>query len=118
MTERAVLGCAGVFAEKVLLEKTGGERKNAARGVAARTTSTAGAAGLTWRLVLRANTVVAAAGSLHTPALLLRSKLSVNGNVGRHLRLHPATAVTGAFAQVCMRGPPVTACGHFLWHAA
>ncbi|RHZ03960.1 hypothetical protein DYB31_015115 [Aphanomyces astaci] len=40
------------------------------------------------RLVVKAKTVVCCAGSLHTPALLLRSGLS-NPNIGRHLRLHP-----------------------------
>jgi choline dehydrogenase-like flavoprotein len=41
---------------------------------------------------VRAAAVVCAAGSLQTPALLRRSGLS-NPNIGRHLRLHPATAV-------------------------
>ncbi|RQM20819.1 hypothetical protein B5M09_010240 [Aphanomyces astaci] len=40
------------------------------------------------RLVVKAKTVVCCAGSLHTPALLLRSGLR-NPNIGRHLRLHP-----------------------------
>jgi choline dehydrogenase-like flavoprotein len=43
---------------------------------------------------VRARAVVAAAGALETPALLLRSGLA-NPNVGRWLRLHPATAVFG-----------------------
>jgi len=41
---------------------------------------------------VRAAAVVCAAGSLQTPALLRRSGLS-NQNIGKHLRLHPATAV-------------------------
>ena len=61
----------------------------AARGVRART-----AAG--HRLDVRARAVVAACGALNTPALLRRSGLD-NPNVGRHLRLHPATAVWGVF---------------------
>jgi long-chain-alcohol oxidase len=44
---------------------------------------------------VRARTVVVAAGSLETPALLLRSGLG--GQVGRNLRLHPATTVAGVF---------------------
>ncbi|RHY28948.1 hypothetical protein DYB32_005572 [Aphanomyces invadans] len=52
----------------------------------------------TVRLVVKANTVVSCAGSLHTPALLLRSGLS-NPNIGRHLRLHPVTTVHGFFPQ-------------------
>ena len=40
--------------------------------------------------------MVAACGAIHTPALLKRSGLS-NANIGKHLRLHPATAVFGVF---------------------
>jgi len=39
---------------------------------------------------------VAACGAIHTPALLRRSGLQ-NANIGKHLRLHPATAVFGVF---------------------
>ena len=45
---------------------------------------------------VRCRAVVAAAGAIETPALLLRSGLE-NPNVGRGLRLHPATAVFGIF---------------------
>ena len=45
---------------------------------------------------VRSRAVVAAAGAIETPALLLRSGLK-NPNVGRGLRLHPATAVFGIF---------------------
>ena len=51
-----------------------------------------------FRLVFRAPIVVAAAGSLHTPALLLRSGLK-NRNIGRGLRLHPSLVVLGRFPQ-------------------
>jgi choline dehydrogenase-like flavoprotein len=47
------------------------------------------------RLQVRARAVVAAAGAIETPALLLRSGLG--GQVGRHLRLHPGTAAFGLF---------------------
>ena len=47
------------------------------------------------RLKVRARAVVAAAGSIETPALLLRSGL--RGEVGKHLRLHPGTAAWGFF---------------------
>jgi len=47
---------------------------------------------------VRSRAVVAAAGAIETPALLLRSGLR-NPNVGRWLRLHPATAVFGLFAE-------------------
>ena len=49
------------------------------------------------RLVVRARAVVAAAGAIETPALLLRSGLG--GQVGRHLRLHPGTAAIGSFEE-------------------
>jgi long-chain-alcohol oxidase len=47
------------------------------------------------RLRVTARAVVAAAGAVETPALLLRSRLG--GQVGRHLRLHPGTAAFAVF---------------------
>lgn len=47
-------------------------------------------------VTIRSRAVVCAAGALHTPALLKRSGMS-NPNIGRNLRLHPATAVWGVF---------------------
>jgi long-chain-alcohol oxidase len=44
---------------------------------------------------IEARAVVAAAGAIETPALLLRSGL--RGQVGRHLRLHPGSAAYGLF---------------------
>jgi choline dehydrogenase-like flavoprotein len=49
-------------------------------------------------LTVRAPVVVAACGAIHTPALLARSGLA-NRNIGRGLRLHPATAVAGIFPE-------------------
>jgi long-chain-alcohol oxidase len=46
------------------------------------------------RVTVRARAIVCAAGAIHTPALLKRSGFA-NANIGRHLRLHPATAVWG-----------------------
>ena len=48
------------------------------------------------RLEIRSRAVVAACGAIHTPALLRRSGLQ-NANIGKHLRLHPATAMFGVF---------------------
>ena len=48
------------------------------------------------RVSVRARAVVAACGAIHTPALLRRSGLQ-NVNIGKHLRLHPATVVWGVF---------------------
>ena len=48
------------------------------------------------RVTVSARAVVVACGAIHTPALLKRSGLS-NGNIGKHLRLHPVTVVFGVF---------------------
>lgn len=48
------------------------------------------------RVVIHAPVVVAAAGSLETPALLLRSGIG-GPAVGTQLRLHPASLVTGIY---------------------
>jgi choline dehydrogenase-like flavoprotein len=46
------------------------------------------------RLLVRCDTVVVAAGAIHTPALLARNGLGADsGQLGRNLSLHPATAV-------------------------
>ncbi len=50
------------------------------------------------RLQIRARAVVLAAGSLNTPAILLRSGLG-GPATGRNLRLHPVTAVWGRFPE-------------------
>jgi choline dehydrogenase-like flavoprotein len=81
---RIVVNCA---AERVLIE--GGR----AVGVVARTREGK-------NVTVRARLVVVSAGSIHSPALLLRSGLG--GAVGQNLRLHPATAVWGSFdEEVC-----------------
>ena len=101
MSRRLQDACAGVFVDKVLMERCkAGQRKRQAVGVSALTTSTFG--GRQFRLVIRAKYVVSSAGTLHTPALLLRSKITCRGNVGKNLRLHPATAVTGVFGEVSL----------------
>lgn len=50
------------------------------------------------QITVRAKSVVAAAGAIHTPALLMRSGLT-NANLGRHLHLHPTTATYARFAE-------------------
>jgi long-chain-alcohol oxidase len=62
-----------------------------ARGVEARTVEG-------HSVKVRARAVVAACGAVHTPALLRRSSLS-NSNIGKHLRLHPATVTWGVFEE-------------------
>ncbi len=61
----------------------------AARGIIGRTVEGR-------QLTVRARAVVVACGAIHTPALLKRSGLR-NPNIGKHLKLHPATAVFGVF---------------------
>lgn len=48
------------------------------------------------RVSVRSRAVVAACGAVHTPALLRRSGLA-NENIGKHLKLHPATVIWGVF---------------------
>ncbi len=63
--------------------------------------------GRTARVVVRAPQVVVAAGSLESPALLLRSGIG-GEHVGRHLRLHPTIASAGIYAEdlKAWRGAP------------
>jgi len=49
-------------------------------------------------LTVRAKAVIVAAGSVHSPAVLLRSGLTLPA-LGRHLALHPATAVLAEMEQ-------------------
>jgi len=60
----------------------------------------------TRRLVVRARTVVVAAGALRTPAVLASSGLD-HPAIGRHLRLHPVPVVAGIFTEPIdmWRGP-------------
>ncbi len=77
-----------------------------AAGVAAVATTADGAEVV---VTVRAPVVVAAAGSIHSPALLLRSGLALPA-LGRHLHLHPATSVAGTYEQPIepWSGPPQT----------
>jgi long-chain-alcohol oxidase len=54
--------------------------------------------GQRFRLGVRASVVVAACGSVNTPALLRRSGIG-HPRIGLGLRLHPATAVAGVFPE-------------------
>lgn len=76
-------------ADRVLIEN------NRAVGLVATVTDDAGASRA---LTVRARVVVVAAGSLHSPALLMRSGVA-NAQVGLNLHLHPATLVRGEFAE-------------------
>jgi len=89
---------AGCRALRVLW---GGGRVRGVEAVAAT------AAGGPVAIEVRAPTVVVAAGSLGSPALLLRSGLELPA-IGRYLHLHPASGVAGTFAQPIepWNGPP------------
>jgi choline dehydrogenase-like flavoprotein len=62
------------------------------------------------RVTVRAPQVVVAAGSLESPALLLRSQIG-GPAVGNYLRIHPCTAIFGIYAedQQAWWGPPQAA---------
>lgn len=67
------------------------------------------------RVVVRAPRVVAAAGAVESPALLLRSGLE-NPNIGRHLRLHPVASLVGRYTEPIepwVGTPQTILCDHF-----
>jgi choline dehydrogenase-like flavoprotein len=78
------------FAERVLLE---GGRAAGVEG-----TWTDPETGRSARVTVRAPRVVVAAGALESPALLLRSGIG-GPATGKHLRLHPCTAVFGIYGE-------------------
>jgi choline dehydrogenase-like flavoprotein len=67
-------------------------------------------AGKTSHVKINAKAVVVACGAIKTPALLLNSGLKEK-NIGKNLRLHPTTAVSGHFNEEIRAwdGPPQTA---------
>lgn len=77
-------------ADKVLVEN------GKAVGVKATVTDTE--TGKTYSLTVHAKTVIVAAGAISTPALLLRSGLE-NKHIGRHLKLHPVTTISGIYPE-------------------
>ena len=52
--------------------------------------------GKSYRVTVRAKAVIVAAGAIHSPAILLRSGLE-NKHIGRHLHLHPTSALVGLY---------------------
>ncbi|KFM25183.1 Long-chain-alcohol oxidase FAO1 [Auxenochlorella protothecoides] len=91
----------GAWAERIVTETRGSAGRPArVVGVSLRGGSP-GTKGHGLRIAVAARLVVAAGGSLHTPALLLRSGIQGRGNVGRHLHLHPVCMTLGF-----LRSPP------------
>jgi Choline dehydrogenase and related flavoproteins len=71
--------------------------------------------GATFDVDVKAKIVVAACGSLHTPALLLRSGLRMP-HLGKNLHLHPTTGIGATFSHrvAAWHGPPQTiVCNEF-----
>jgi long-chain-alcohol oxidase len=70
-------------------------KKKRATGVVAKTTT----GGI--RIIFKAPIVISSAGAIHTPALLLRSKIAVDiggvQGIGSNLRLHPCTVIIAKF---------------------
>ncbi len=85
--------------ERVLVEK--------GRAVGVEGTWTDPETGRAARVTVRAPQVVVAAGSLESPALLMRSQIG-GPAVGNHLRIHPCTALFGIYDsdQDAWWGPP------------
>ncbi|GER91140.1 GMC oxidoreductase [Dictyobacter vulcani] len=82
---RILVDCS---AERVLIEQ--GKAVGVKASVHEHTT------GKNYQVTIHARTVVVAAGSLHSPAVLLRSGLT-NSHIGRHLHLHPTTTIAGHY---------------------
>ena len=52
----------------------------------------------TYKVTVRAKAVIVAAGSIHSPAVLIRSGLE-NRHIGRHLYVHPVSTITGIYPE-------------------
>ncbi len=84
---RIVVRCS---VEKVLIEN------GKAVGVVAKALDIA--SGATFMVTVRAKVVVLAAGTINSPAVLLRSGVE-NKHIGRHLKLHPVSTVSGVYPE-------------------
>lgn len=118
---RVITGC---FVEEILYEPNGSSRTRGgtpcrATGARVKSTPIAGGGGEANREMQRqfrvsaSKAVILSAGSIHSPTLLLRSRLG-GQHVGRHLRLHPVTGLSARFDEPVRiyEGAPMTAvCG-------
>ena len=95
---KAMAAGARVYSDCLVEEVlTMGGRAQGVRGRILQRTP-AGRVGARGSLYVRAETVVVAAGSLHSPLLLMRSGLRSSA-LGRHLTLHPAFRVVSSFEE-------------------
>ncbi len=76
-------------AGKVLIEN--------GRAVGVKATVTNTETGKTHSVTVHARAIIVAAGSIHSPAVLLRSGLE-NPHIGRHLHLHPVSTIAGIYS--------------------
>ncbi len=82
---RIIVRCS---ADKVLIEN--------GQAVGVKASVTDAETGKTHSVTVHAKAVIVAAGSIHSPAVLLRSGLE-NPNIGRHLHLHPVSTIIGIY---------------------
>ena len=82
---------AGCFAQTILKEQQGKGGQRAA-GVVVHPTDNPSLA-----IEVSSQYTFASCGSLHNPALLLRSGITCRGNVGKHLHLHCGAASVAGF---------------------
>lgn len=82
---RLIVHCS---ADKVLIED--------GKAVGVKATVTDAETGKTNSVTVHAKAVVVAAGAIHSPAVLIRSGLE-NEHIGRHLHLHPVSAIAGMY---------------------
>lgn len=100
---------AGCFAKSIVTGPSQGSRGKRASGVIVHP---AGHPDL--QIHIKAGIVVASAGSLHNPALLLRSGITCQGNVGKNLHLHCGAAFAARFPKKVSLVTSLVSCCGFL----
>jgi len=111
LRDAATAPVPATFADRCFVERVM-QRGGVAEGILARIVGADGVTGHT--LTVRAPIVVISCGSLHSPAMLLKSGLpNHHKQIGKNLRLHPVTAVNGYMPHdapdvALWRGAPMT----------
>ena len=98
------------FADRTYVSKVLHDGKGRVSGVETKMVS---ANGKEHKVIVNAKTVVVSCGSLHTPALLMRSeipKLNQSGQLGKNLRLHPVSTTVAIMPEAVRiwDGAPMT----------
>lgn len=94
--ERGTSIYANAEAERIVIERGAATGVQVRQRIVNPDDSTNPPSEVTFRV--KAQAVVVAAGSLHTPALLMRSGVQ-HPHLGRHLNLHPTVAVAARYAE-------------------